>query len=273
MSVAAITGLPAASQTTQEENRRRESLARYEHRRTQRAQEQFLAVAGHNHQLTRQYHPRYSSETEASFVSSTTLLAPKPAKKAFRKAQKAAAKPDLEGAVEHLEQAVELYPEYAAAWTLLGHIRLQTGETEKAATALERAVEIDPAYLEPYPELAYLAVVEDRWDDVTSIADQMLRVNPSFTLGYCYNGYALLQTGELASAEKALVDARATSDAALFPEVHYVLGEVYRKQAAFPLAAIEHHSFVDSVSGGEWAEQAAKWLREWDALCVIEPAR
>lgn len=257
---------------TAAENSRRQRLARYEYERTQRARDKFYAQSVPGERATTEHRPRYSSETEASFVSFTTLAAPKPAKKAFRKAEKAAAKPDIEAAVDYLEQAIELYPQYAAAWTLLGRTRFQAGDHEEAALALRRSVEIDPAYLNPYPDLAYLAVLDGNWSHVINLADQMIRINPSFTLGYYYRGYALLQRGELQPAERALSTAIATPDARMFPEARYILGEVYRHQAAYPLAAIEYRRFVEVVPRGEWSAKASDWLEQWEDLGVVLPA-
>jgi len=271
----ATLALPATPQTEQEQNRRRQEQASYEHRRRERQRDrvysQHFPGYGRNKDDLRAagFGRRYSSETRPSFVSITTLAAPKLARRAYRKAQDAAALPDLEVAAEHLDQAIALYPDYAAAWSLLGRVRVRTGDHGQAVQALQRSIEIDAKYLEPYPDLAYLTVTEGRWLDVVRLADQMIKVNPLFTLGHYYRGYALLQQGQLQIAEKALSTALSTPDASLFPDVHYVLGEVYRSQASYPLAAREYVLYTAAVSQGAWAEEANRWLEDWRILGVI----
>lgn len=48
---------------------------------------------------------------------------------------------DLERAVEHLEQAVKLKPDYAMAWQALGSARKEQDDTDSARRAWESGVE------------------------------------------------------------------------------------------------------------------------------------
>jgi predicted Zn-dependent protease len=48
---------------------------------------------------------------------------------------------DLEAAVGHLERAVELDPDYSAAWKILGRARETAGDLAGAAAAWEQGVE------------------------------------------------------------------------------------------------------------------------------------
>lgn len=127
--------------------------------------------------------------------------------------------------------------------------------------------------MEPYPDLAYITVAERRWADVVRLGDQMIKMNPFFTLGYYYRGYGLFQQDQFQTAEKALLNALSTPDAHLFPDVHYVLGEVYRSQRAHPLAAREYRLYTAVKPHGFWAEKANRWLSEWEILGVIPPPK
>ena len=66
---------------------------------------------------------------QSSAVSATSLAAPKKAKASFEKGVKELGKGSfarLNKAMDDLQQAVDEYPEYAAAWTLLGLVKSQT---------------------------------------------------------------------------------------------------------------------------------------------------
>ena len=80
-------------------------------------------------------------------VSATSLAAPKQARKAYEKALKELRKKDAESrkpkkAAKELEKAVAAYPEYAAAWTLLGRTRLSINDKEGAREAFDKAARI-----------------------------------------------------------------------------------------------------------------------------------
>ena len=187
---------PATPQTETEQNNQRQQRAFAEHQRRDHARHRFLGYSGSAYGSDLwSSRPRYAKDTRPSFVSFTTLAAPKPARKSYEKGRRAAAADNLDAAARHLEQAVELYPDYAAAWALLGRVRVHAGRNVDAARALRRSVEIDSKYLEPYPYLAYLAVIESDWPEVVRLGDEMIAVNSLFTLGHYYRGYALLQQG------------------------------------------------------------------------------
>ena len=218
------------------------------------------------------YVPYLCRQSKGSFVSITTLAAPKTARKAYKKATKEMNKgtPDFHVAVRHLEQALAEYPEYAAAWTLLGRVRRRAGDKQRAREAFQQAIELDPRYLEPYPQLAHMATEDKQWAVVGRLSAAMLKINPYFPLGHYYKGSALLKQGNLTDAGKALREALHAPDALLFPESHYMLGEVYREQRDVTLAAREYRIYAASARHGPALEEALHWLAAWEALGVIE---
>src|SRR5437660_5017640 len=59
-------------------------------------------------------------------ISLTTMQAPKDARHAFEKAQKEVAQKKIQDAEKELTKAVQLFPHFAAAWSLLGEIHERT---------------------------------------------------------------------------------------------------------------------------------------------------
>ncbi|MDE0167703.1 MAG: hypothetical protein OXL36_21590 [Bryobacterales bacterium] len=277
--IALSAGFPQGQAQTAAEKRedldREQDRAAYEYRQTERARDQFYQrnVPGHERRdrtFGRLYR-RYSRETKPSFESITNLAAPKEARRAYRKALRALDRepPEYDGAMNSVMEALELYRDYAAAWVLLGRIQLHRGNREEAAAGFQRSIEIDPKYLAPYPDLAYLTVAEKKWPEVIRLGDEMIKINPYFTLGYYYRGLGFLQQDQLKTAEKALLVALATPDIALFPDVHYMLGEVYRQQGSYRLAAREYRLYLAAMPGGFWSERVTRRLQEWETLGVI----
>jgi tetratricopeptide (TPR) repeat protein len=77
------------------------------------------------------------------------------------------------------------------------------------------------------------------WEALEQSARRILRVNPSFTLGRLYLGVAFFNQGAPDGAEEHALAALATEDAALFPEVHHLLGQIYERKGD-PRRAAEH---------------------------------
>ncbi len=264
-------------QATRDQEARQQQQVFAETRRLESRRDQFLDIHGFEDRTTPTsrssgYAPRLSEEVKPSFVSFTTMAAPKAARKAYDKAQKAVdqKEPDFKQAVLHLQEATALYTDYAAAWTLLGRVKHLTGDLPAAVDALKRAIEIDLQYIEPLAELADIAIRTGQWPQAVQLADHVIAVNPLFTLGHYYRGVALWKTSDLEEARKALLRAQSTSDAPLFPNTHFVLGEVYREQQEIPLAAREYRLYLAALPQGIWSANARQTLAEWRDLGLID---
>jgi predicted TPR repeat methyltransferase len=80
------------------------------------------------------------TDTGPLFISSGDLIADR----RYKWALDHAARGDFTGAVEILEQTLELAPRFATAWFALGAIRDQLGDHGKAVAAFEQARDADP---------------------------------------------------------------------------------------------------------------------------------
>ncbi|MDA0207534.1 MAG: tetratricopeptide repeat protein [Acidobacteria bacterium] len=203
----------------------------------------------------------------ASAVSITTLEAPKGAQKAYEKALKEARKGEsakVAKVIAALEQAVALYPRYAAAWTLLGQVRMQEGDIPGAETALENALEADQRYVLTYEPLILLRVGQKDWKRTAILADFVLSFDPANTNVRWYQTVAFFQLGSLdeaaASIDKLQSDKQA---AAMFPQMHHLRGLIYAQRGEFEDAAAEYKQYLelapDSVAGDTIKQQLDQW--------------
>ena len=83
-------------------------------------------------------------------LSATSLAAPGSAKKAMDKAREQEKKNKMEDAEKSLQKAVEIYPQYAAAWTELGRLQYANHDTAGAQRSFQQALAADPKYARPY---------------------------------------------------------------------------------------------------------------------------
>ncbi len=138
-------------------------------------------------------------------ISLTTLAAPPDARSAYERGQKDIARGKLADAEKELNKAVGVYPDFAAAWSMLGEVRRQQANAPSAKEAYLRAITADPQFVSPYFGLAILAVHEKNWAEVLKYTGETLRLNASlYPLAYMYNGAANYYFGNLQAAEKSV---------------------------------------------------------------------
>ena len=137
-------------------------------------------------------------------ISLTTMSAPPDARKAYEKGQQAVTSKKFDDAERQLQKAVGQYPNFAAAWSMLGEVYRQQKKFDSAKEAYSKAIAADPQFLNPYDGMAILAVHETNWNEALKFTDNLLTLNPSaFPLAYMYNAAANYYLGNLDTAEKS----------------------------------------------------------------------
>jgi Tfp pilus assembly protein PilF len=207
-----------------------------------------------------------------SIISATTLQAPKKAAASYEKAMREMTKKDADPdkAAKELEKAVAEYPQFAAAWALLGDTRAKMNNQEGAREAYEKAVEADPGYLRPYPALVQMAMKAQDWEQTAALSEKMLSINPGITQVRYYQAVAQFSMGKVEDARATAMAIQSGPDAAQFPQTHQMMGIIYSKQGAFDEAAKEYRTYLKAAPDAASAEQIKKQLNEWEVLGVIK---
>ncbi len=211
-------------------------------------------------------------------VSATSLAAPKQARKAYEKALKELRKKDAKSrkpkkAAKELEKAVAAYPEYAAAWTLLGRTRLSINDKEGAREAFDKATKADPKYLSPYIPLLRMELQDERWAEVSLVSERLLNLNPHMTEVQFYRAVAAFNLGKMDLAEDLAVDIQSSEGGKKLPGTHHLLGMIRARQGNFPLAATAYRDFLAAQPMGPLAKDLRRQLGDWEALGVIPKAK
>ena len=166
-------------------------------------------------------------DDESSLVSTTALKAPEPAQKAYGKGVALMIDEKWAAAQKNFEKAVEIYPDYAAAWSDMGETLKHQSKSKEARDAWERAVTADPKYLRPYLQLARLGLEEHRMEDAANIADRALAMNPvEFPAIYFYDAAANYNLKRFDVCEKAARRAVDLDTKHQIPRAEYLLGSV-----------------------------------------------
>ena len=212
--------------------------------------------------------------TTGDSVSLTTLTAPKKARKAYEKAARAlrsVEEPNYAKAIPLLERAVELHPEFAAAWEALGRARQGLGDTGSAREAFERSIEIDDRFLKPYPPLIAMAVADKDWTELESLTDRYLAMSPGSMEFRFYNSFAALETGNLSKAELMLEMIENAGEMGNWPLSYLVLAEVHTVRGEFKQAAMLYGTYLSTFPNGQYSEHVRRTLYDWSELQIIDP--
>ena len=198
---------------------------------------------------------------KGSVVSVTSLLVPKDAREEFEDAVEEIQKNRPEKARPHLEKAIGIYDQYAAAWNELGRIHVRGGEKEKASEAFEKAIAADPDYIPPYLNLATMQLQEKQWEVAVQTAGTALELDPS--VGFANFLYAVgnFNLNHLDVAEKS---ARAAEQAphSNNAQVHALLAEIFLRKEAYPDAAVQMRTYLEESPEGQRADEMKKTLEE-----------
>ena len=163
-----------------------------------------------------------------STVAASALTIPSKAKKEYLASCAALKETKVERAEKHLRKAVEIYPQYSAAWVTLGQVFATQNHVDEARSACAQASTIEPKYLPAYLCLADLAAQEKAWTMVLQLSNQAIVVDAtSSPLAYEYNAAANLRMNKLDEAEKSARRALEIDKNNSDPRAHFLLAQIY----------------------------------------------
>jgi hypothetical protein len=212
------------------------------------------------------------AKAKGATISLKTLAAPKEAWEIYEKALKQLGekKINLFKMSKELEKAVKIYPEFAAAWHLLGEIHLKLQDETAARQAFERALVADSYYASPYISLAMLELVEERWEQAAQLCRQALELDPQLIRAHYFNALAHSFLGNLDVAEESILRVQKSSQAQDYPAMHLILGWVESEKGNFQSAAAEYRSFLEAQPTALITEKLKKQLTQWKEQGLIQ---
>jgi tetratricopeptide (TPR) repeat protein len=196
------------------------------------------------------------------------MAAPKDAMRAYEKAQKATAEKPEE-AEKYLTKAVEIYPQFAAAWTLLGDIHRQRNEFDAARTDYARAAAADPQFVNPTYGLAVIAMQEKKWDEAVRLSDQVLKLNAgAFPLTYFFSAAANYNLQKFEAAEDSARKFKVLDTQHAHPDVCLLLSYVLSRKQDYAGAAHEIRDYLAAAPNSPDAEQLKADAKRYEDLSV-----
>ncbi len=208
---------------------------------------------------------------EGATISMTSLAAPKEARQAYEKGRKEAAQKKFPEAEKNLNKAVQLYPQYAAAWFVLGEVHRQQKQVDEAKKDYSQSTTCDPQFVSPYFGLATIAVDEKRWADVIQLTDKIIHLNGlAFPLAYFFNGAANLNTGKLDAAEQSARKFQALDVNHRTPDISLLLAKILEVKQDYAGAAEQLRQYLALAPG---SPRAAEIKADADRLTNLSLAK
>ena len=205
-------------------------------------------------------------------VSVSTLKAPEEAVKSYEKAKEELfqEKPNAKKATKELEKAVKEYPDFSAAWYLLGEARVIRNEPEEAREALRKAIETDPGFATPHITLALLELGQKDYEAAAKASDLALELVPDHAEAYYYNGVAYANIGDLERGKASLEVIAKSPHADKFPKTFYLLGTICARLGDLEGSVSHYSRYIELEPDSTIANGVRQQLDEWKAAGYIQ---
>jgi Tfp pilus assembly protein PilF len=201
-------------------------------------------------------------------ISLTSMAAPKGAMHAYEKAEKAEQENPAE-AEKELRKAVQIYPQFAAAWTLLGDIHFHNKQFDLARNEYTHALSADPQYVNPAYGLTMIAMQEKKWTEAAQTSDQVLRMNAmAFPLAYFFNAAANYNLQKFDDSEQSAKKFKALDAQHRHPDVCLLLSQIYSRKQDYAGAARELRDYLAAEPNAPDAESIKIEAKRFEDLSV-----
>ena len=205
-------------------------------------------------------------DAKGSTVSLTSMAAPKDAKQAFEKGRKALSEEKFEEAEKELDKATAKYPQFAAAWSLLGDIHQQQNQFVKADEEYRKALAADPQFVNPLYGLALIAAQEKKWQEVADYSMQVINLNAyAYPSCYFFNAAANYNVSNFDLAEESARKYKAGGDRK-HPEVSLLLGSIMARKEDYASAAQQLKDYLAAVPNPPNANELQEQISQYEKL-------
>ena len=183
---------------------------------------------------------------------------PGKAQKQMELAMRAKKKNDTDAAIDHLQKALALDPQFMQAHNALGVCYIMTGKDGLALAEFQKALEMDPHSSELQSNLAAALLSMHQAADAKKAARRGVELNGANARAHYLLALAMLDEGTFTpEVEKHLRDA-----APELPRAHFVLGKVLIDAGQLERGAAELRSYLASGLQ-EQRPQVQAWLKDY----------
>jgi len=199
---------------------------------------------------------------KAALLDAALAAVPKPARDEYQKALQAEREGDSRKAVDHLKNAVNLFPEFMLAYNEMGAQYFRLGQLDDAAEALTRAIKIDSTAFSPQLNYGIVLFYKNQYQEANAQLTRSIEINETSARAHFFRGRTFIRLNNLATAEKDFLRAVALGESPDINEAHRFLGGIYREQGNYPRAVEELESYLKLVPNTKDADQIRQIIKE-----------
>jgi tetratricopeptide (TPR) repeat protein len=186
---------------------------------------------------------------------------PKKAAKEFERALSKAKSGQTEQAIQHLQKAIELFPNYYQARNNLGAQYIKLARYDEALPHLLKAVAIDPTGTLPYINLGDLYSQKKEFHKAIDVLNKAIQLDPTAAVGHYRLGQVYYEIGALDEAEKRFRKA-CEMEPKQMADARLNLANIYLKQKDYSKVVTELEIYLAENSDSQFAPQARKMLEQ-----------
>ncbi len=192
-------------------------------------------------------------------VSIQQLSVPRNARREYTRARDRLKERDVPGAIEHLKKAVELSPQFTAAWNQLGTIAYLSKEPKKAEEYFREALRQEAGSYAPLVNLGGALLAQDRVEESHSVNLRAVEMRPDDALAHSQLGRSYFSLSELDSAQRHLKQAKAL-DPKHFSFPQLVLAQIYELKSDSVSLMRELEEFLIFHPDSKRVPELTEWL-------------
>ena len=201
------------------------------------------------------------SESKNATVAVQDINIPKAAHKEFKKASGLIAKQDWKKAIDELNRALAIYPNYVEAYNNLGVVYARIGDRTSERAALEKALKINDHFAPVWVNLARMAIADRDFPTAENLLDKAVALTPSDP-----DTLLILANVELMNLhyDKAIAHCRQVHslDQGSHALVHFIAARSFEHESRFADAISELQIFLKEEPTGARADAARRELAD-----------
>jgi tetratricopeptide (TPR) repeat protein len=191
-------------------------------------------------------------------VPVSQLRIPFKAVKEFERARKAFQSGDIRTSADHLQKAVQIYPDFIDAHNALGLRFVQIGEYQKALAEHEIALSLNPRNAQTHQDLSLALLLLNRFHEAEAEARQALELDIQAAAPRYFLARALIGQGRVTS--EAIQMLQQSEDA--FPNASLVLAQIHFEEGRTEQVIAELRHYLQAPSDPENKHRAVCWVAQ-----------
>jgi len=169
----------------------------------------------------------------------------------------------IDRATEHLRKAVQVEPQYSAAWVTLAQVLMAQQKVPEAHDACSHAVDANANYLAGELCLAEVSGLEQKWDDMLKFSGRAIDLDPANDpVAYGLNAAANLNLHKLPEAEKSALKAVEIDKTHKDPRIYFLLAQIYEAKGDPTNEAAQLRQYLKFATDPKDASMVKSYLAE-----------